>query len=406
MSSGLSKARLQRMDDIMAAHVERGLAPGLVTLLARRGEIHVQAIGNKAVGGPAFQNNGPMRRDTIFRIASMTKPITAVAAMILVEECKLRLDEPVDRFLPELADRRVLKRLDGPIDDTVPAQRPISLRDLLTFRAGYGFIWGTPDRFPILKAITELGIVGFGPPDQATPIGPDEWIKRLGSLPLLHQPGEKWLYNTGAYILGVLIERASGWRFGDFLRERIFAPLGMKDTGFFVPAEKRDRLAASYWVNDNSGALDLYDGIADTKWAQPPAFEDGGGGLVSTADDYLAFAQMLLGKGKRGDVRILSRLSVELMTSDQLTPVQKAASGFLAESWDNRGWGFGLAVVTGRDGFAAPGSYGWNGGFGTAWANDPAEEMIALLLTQRAQYPSFSPIYLDFWTNAYQAIDD
>lgn len=399
---GISTARLARMHEVMAGHVARGLAPGLVTLIARRGEIHVDVIGNKATG-----ERDPMRRDTLFRITSMTKPITAAAAMILVEECKLRLDEPVDRFLPELADRRVLKRVDGPLDDTVPAQRPITLRDLLTFRAGYGFVWGPPEQYPILKAIAALGITGFGPPDQATPIGPDEWLKRLGTLPLLHQPGEKWLYNTGSYILGVLIARVAGQSFESFLRERIFAPLGMKDTGFSVPAEKLDRLATSYWLNDKTGALDLYDGARDSRWAKPPAFADGGAGLVSTADDYLAFAEMLLGHGKRGDTRILSRPSVALMTTDHLTPAQKAASPFLADSWDNRGWGFGVCVVIGRDGIATtPGSYGWNGGFGTTWANDPAEGMIAILMAQRAQYPTVSPIYLDFWTSAYQAIDD
>ena len=181
----------------------------------------------------------------------------------------------------------------------------------------------------------------------------------------------------------------------------------MKDTGFSVPPDKRDRLATSYWVNDKTGALDLYDSVAETRWAEPPAFADGGGGLVSTIDDYLAFAQMLLGKGKLGSTRILSRPAVELMTVDHLTPAQKAASAFLADDWHNRGWGFGVGITTGRDGLSTtPGSYGWNGGFGTAWANDPGEEMIAILMAQRAQYPTFSPIYLDFWTTAYQTIDD
>jgi CubicO group peptidase (beta-lactamase class C family) len=402
MSSGLSPGQLARMHRIMAGHVERGAVPGLVSLIARRGETHVDVIGNKALG-----TQDPMRRDTIFRITSMTKPITAVAAMILVEECKLRLDEPVDRLLPELADRRVLKRLDGPVDDTVPAQRPISLRDLLTFRSGYGFVWGAPEQFSILKAIADLQITGFGPPDQTAPHGPDEWLRRLATLPLIHQPGEKWLYNTGAYILGVLIGRAAGQSFADFLRERIFVPLGMKDTGFFVPPAKVDRLATSYWVNEKTGALDHYDGAADSRWAKPPAFADGGAGLVSTVDDYLAFARMLLNQGKHGDTRILSRPAVDLMTTDQLTPAQKGASVFLADAWENRGWGFGVGIVTGRDGLSTtPGAYGWTGGYGTCWANDPAEEMIAILMTQRAQYPAFSPVYLDFWTSAYQAIDD
>ena len=167
---GLSAARLRRLHDIMAGYVERGEVPGLVTLLCRRGELHVDAMGKKALGG-----GDPMRRDTIFRITSMTKPITAAAAMILVEECKLRLDGPVDRLLPELADRRVLQRIDGPLEDTVPARRPITLRDLLTFRLGLGMIWGPPDAHPIQKAISALEIVGFGPPNQATPLGPDEW---------------------------------------------------------------------------------------------------------------------------------------------------------------------------------------------------------------------------------------
>jgi CubicO group peptidase (beta-lactamase class C family) len=401
VTRGLSKARLQRMHEIMAGHVERGIVPGVVTLIARRGETHIDVIGNKAL-----DRRDPMRRDTLFRITSMTKPITAVAAMILVEECKLRLDEPVDRFLPELADRRVLKRLDAPLDETVPAQRPISLRDLLTFRSGYGMVWGAPDKFPILKAIAHLGIVGFGPPDPAMPHGPDEWLKRLGTLPLVHQPGDRWLYGTGSYILGALIARASGKSFGDFLRERIFEPLGMKDTSFFVPPQKLDRLATSYWVDDKTGALSRYDGVEDSRWVKPPAFEDGAAGLVSTIGDYFALARMLLNHGKHGNERILSRASVALMTTDQLTAAQKAASPF-GDGWDNRGWGFGVGIVTGRDGLAmTPGAYGWDGGYGTAWQNDPAEELTVLLMAQRAQFPALSPVYLDFWTGAYQAIDD
>jgi hypothetical protein len=182
-TGGLSKARLGRMHNVMAGHVERGEVPGIVTLVSRRGEVHVDAIGMKAVGG-----RDPMRRDTIFRITSMTKPITAAATMILVEECKLRLDEPVDRLLPELAGRRVLKSLDGPLDDTVPAKRPITVRDLLTLRMGFGVVMGPPDVYPIQKAVGELQIVGFGPPNQSTPHDPDEWIRRLGTLPLMVRP--------------------------------------------------------------------------------------------------------------------------------------------------------------------------------------------------------------------------
>jgi CubicO group peptidase (beta-lactamase class C family) len=403
MSAGaLSKARLVRMHDLMAGHVERGEVPGLVTMISRRGEVHVDAIGMQAAGG-----KDPMRRDTIFRITSMTKPITAAATMILVEECKLRLDEPVDRLLPELSKRKVLKQLDGPLDDTLPAHRPISVRDLLTFRMGLGIIMAPPDKYPIQKAAAELEIVGMGPPNPSSPHGPDEWVRRLATLPLVHQPGEKWMYNLGSYVLGVLIARASGQPFETFLRERIFEPLGMKDTGLSVPAAKLARLATSYMVNPATGALVLHDAVENSQWGRPPAFPDGGAGLVSTVDDYLAFSQMLLNKGKHGRERILARPSVETMTTDQLTPQQKGASPFPG-LWDNRGWGFGMCVVTQRDGVAAtPGQYGWNGGYGTSWSSDPAEEIVGIVMTQRAFTSPIAPdVVLDFWTSAYQAIDD
>ena len=402
-SGGLSKARLGRMHDVMAGYVERGDVPGLVTLVSRRGEVHADAIGTKAVGG-----NDPMRRDTIFRIASMTKPITAAATMILVEECILRLDEPVDRWLPELANRQVLKRLDGPLDDTVPAKRPITVRDLLTFRLGFGVILEPPGTYPIQQAVSEqLEGQGQGPPQPSAPLAPNEWIRRLGTLPLMHQPGEKWMYNTGSDVLGVLIARASGQPLERFFRERIFEPLGMKDTGFSVPASTLHRLATSYQVNPETEGLELFDSAGDSRWSRPPAFPSGSGGLVSTIDDYLAFGQMMLDQGKHGSERTLSRLSVEAMTTDQLTPEQKALSGFVPGYFDSRGWGFGMSVVTRRtDLTAVPGSFGWDGGLGTSWFSDPTEDMVGILMTQRSGFPLFSKVYLDFWTSVYQAIDD
>src|SRR5262245_60800899 len=314
-ADGLSRARLDRMHDILAGYVERNAVPGVVTLVARRGVVHVDVLGAQTLGG------APMRRDTIFRISSMTKPLTAVAAMILVEECKLRLDEPVDELLPELAGRRVLSRRDGPLDQTVPAKRPITLRDLLTFRMGFGQMFAAPDAYPILKAANELQI-GMGPPNPSATPAPDEWMRRLGTLPLIHQPGEQWMYNTGSDVLGVLIARASGQPFADFLRERLFDPLGMKDTAFSVSPEKIDRLATSYWTDYQTGALDVYDEPADGQWSRPPAFPSGAGGLVSTVDDFLAFGRMLLNKGRHGNARILSRPAVETMTTDHLTPEQ------------------------------------------------------------------------------------
>jgi CubicO group peptidase (beta-lactamase class C family) len=399
-SAGLSKARLSRMHDAMAGHVERGYVPGVVTLVSRRGEVHVDALGTVAFGESA-----PMRRDTIFRIASVTKPITAAAAMILVEEGRLRLDDPVDSWLPELAEPKVLRGIDSPLDDTVPANRPITLRDLLTFRLGIGAVMVFPSRHPIQHAMEEAGIA---PGPYLPTHAPDELMRRVGSLPLVHQPGEQWLYNSGSDILGVLIARVMGHTLGAFLRERIFEPLGMRDTAFSVPEEKVDRLATAYQTDYATGERIVFDAARGGRFASPPVFESGAGGLVSTVDDLHVFGQMMLNGGKGGRERILSRPSIQLMTTDHITPAQKARSDFFPGFWDNRGWGFGLAIVTRRDDLAAvPGRYGWDGGYGTSWYVDPTEGLIGVMLTQRLMdSPSAPPTFLDFWTSAYQAIDD
>ncbi len=396
VAGGLSKMRLGRMHDVMSRHVEDGAMPGLVTLVGRHGEVHVDVIGRIAFGG------APMQRDTIFRITSMTKPVTAVAAMILVEECKLRLDDPVDGLLPELANRRVLRSIDSEIDDVVPAKRAITLRDLLTFRLGLGMIPVFPDRYPIQKAIAEAG---FAPGPVFPSFPPDELMRRYGTLPLIYQPGERWLYNSGTEILGVLIARAAGTTLGKFLQERIFAPLGMTDTGFHVPAAKLDRFATSY-ARDASGELKVFDDPATGKFSQPPVFENGSAGLVSTADDFNAFAQMMLNGGRLGSERILSRPSVELMTTDQLAPEHKLGSELFFG--DNRGWGLGLSVFMRRDNLCtAPGRFGWDGGYGTSWYSDPTEQLTGILLTQRMMdSPQPPAVMSDFWTLAYQAIDD
>ena len=400
-ASGLSKAGLERMHTVMAGHVERGAAPGLVTAVSRRGEVHVDSIGTTAVGGGAA-----VQSDTIFRISSMTKPVTAVAALILMEECTIRLDDPVEDLLPELIDRQVLRNIDGPLDDTVPAHRPITLRDLLTFRLGFGGLW-SPEPWPIIVATGELGL-SVGPPQPSLAPEPDEWMRRLGTLPLLDQPGERWMYNTGSDVLGVLIARASGQPLETFMRERIFDPLGMVDTSFSVPFEKLDRFTTSYATNPESGALELFDEPGG-QWSQPPAFPAGSAGLVSTARDFLAFGQMMLDRGRAPDgTRILSRPTVETMTSDQLTPEQKAGSEMVPGFWDSHGWGFGLSVVTRRDDPTEPvGKYGWDGGMGTTWSSDPSEEMVTILMTA-AMWSSPSPpaVCRDFQVSAYAAIDD
>ena len=393
----MSRTRLGRMHDVMAGYVERGEVPGLVTLVSRRGEAYVDAVGTKAVGG-----GDPMRRDTIFRIASMTKPVAAVAAMILVEECRLRLDEPVDPLLPELADRRVLRAIDGALDDTVPANRPITLRDLLTLRLGIGAVMAPPGRYPIQEAMDEAGL-SPGPDSPSLP--PDEWLGRLGDLPLVYQPGERWMYETGSDVLGVLISRATGQPLETFFRGRIFEPLGMEDTGFHVPADKLDRLPPCYVADPGTGALDLYDDAGDSRWSRPPAFESCGGGLVSTVDDYLAFCRMMLNKGKHGGGRILSRPSIEPMTTDHLTPEQKVGAGMFFG--DDSSWGFGMSVFTRRGDLAkTPGRFGWDGGYGTSGYSDPEEDLIGILMTQRLAGPDSPGIDLDFWTSAYGAIDD
>src|SRR5262245_14789518 len=400
-AGGLSRERLLRLRTSMTGYVERGEVHGIAMLVSRHGDVHVDAVGNMSLDGP-----DPVRRDTIFRIASMSKPITAAATMILAEEGKLRLSDAAQKWLPELADRKVLLRIDAPLDETVPAQRPITVRDLLTFTMGFGLLFTPTGEYPILSAANELQI-GMAPTYQlqARP-DPDEWIRRLGTLPLMYQPGERWLYGTGYDVLSVLIARVCGQPLETFLRERLFEPLGTKDTGFSVPADKRDRLASCYFPNPATGTLELFDGVQESQWGRPPIFPSGANGLVSTLDDYLAFGQMMLSQGKHGSERMLSRLSIEVMTTDQLTPGQKAVASLLLLSgfFETHGWGFGVSVVTRRDDLASvPGRFGWDGGLGTSWFSDPKEDLVGIVLTQRL-YPL--DLYRDFWTLAYQAIDD
>lgn len=398
-TGGFSSKRLARVRGVLERHVDAGYVPGAVAVVARHGEVHIEAAGNLAFEGAGSRT--PMAADTICRIASMTKQIVAACAMTLVEDCTLRLDDPVDALLPELADMTVLADPNGPLEDTVPAKRPTTLRDLLTFTLGTGMVVVNeapvePGTVPIADALAALD------PRE----GPDEWIRRLGTLPLVYQPGERWMYDIAANATVVLIARATGTSFGDALRQRICEPLGMKDTAFSVPGESISRLATAYQPGDATNGVVVADG-PDGYWSRPPAFESGGGGLVSTAGDLLAFASALLAGGTHHGERVLSRPSVTLMTSDHLTPAQKAVSGFRPGYFDDIGWGFGMWVYTRRTHLGpSVGSYGSSGGYGTAWYNDPAEDMTTIFLTQRAPGPPPWPILLDFWTAAYQAIDD
>lgn len=351
------------LHDVLAPHVESGEIPGLVGLVARDGSVEVEVIGRRSVDGP------PMTRDSIFRISSMTKPILAVVAMQLIEQGVLALDEPVDRLLPELAGRHVLTAPEAELDDTVPADRPITVGDLLTFRLGVGL--SMTDN-AVQRAMTELRL-GQGPPGSQTPPGPDEWMRRLGTLPLMHQPGARWTYNTGSDVLGVLVARAVGAPLPAVLHERVFAPLGMRDTGFHVPAGSLDRFVTAY----GPGPVPT-DDPATGYWSGEPAFPSGAGGLVSTVDDYFAFTEML----RRDGGAVLSSGSVAQMTTDQLGPGQ-ADPDFLGDG----GWGFGVTVDD--DG------YGWAGGLGTSWSTGAGG--TGILLTQ-VDWTSGPPAVVgDFW---------
>jgi CubicO group peptidase (beta-lactamase class C family) len=384
----LTEEGIARFAEVAAGHIGDTRTPGMVAVLARGDEAHVEVLGSMSVGGP------PVRRDSLFRIASTTKPITGAATLALVEAGLIDLDEPVGRLLPELSEPRVLRRPDGPLDDTVAATGPITARQLLTFTFGLGMaveMFTSPQPWPIVAAATKARLATMGPPLPAQQPDPDTWIAALGSLPLIAQPGQRWLYNTGASVLGVLCARAAGTPFTDVLRTRLFERLGMRDTAFY--AADATRLLTSYVPGPDG--LTVWD-EPDGQWSRPPAFGDGAAGLVSTADDLLAFARMML----RGGDPVLSTDAVREMTRDQLTPEQRdSARGFLV----GRSWGLCQSVVT--EGPYA-GAYGWDGGLGTSLLMDPARDLTVIVLTQRlfetAQAP---PVHVDLQTAALAAVD-
>jgi CubicO group peptidase (beta-lactamase class C family) len=376
---------MSQLRSTLAAHTE---VPGLVALVAKRGEIEVVPLGTTQEHGTV-----PVQRDSIFRIASMSKPVTAAATMVLVDDGVLSLDTPVERWLPELANRRVLKRLDSELDDTVPVERAPTVRDLLTFTWGFGIPMAPPGTLPIQRALDQLKLCQKIPmPSDYAP--PDEWVRQLATLPLMHQPGARWMYNTGSDVLSVLIARATNQPFETFLQDRIFAPLGMTDTAFYCPPPKRSRFTASYIVDRDR--LKLYDPV-DGEWSKPPPFPSGAAGLVSTVDDFHAFGAMLLARGGK----ILSQQSATLMTSDQLTAAQRAASNDFVNLFVDHSWGFGGEVVTGKDLSGSPGSYGWDGGLGSVFRVDPARQTVKVLLSNRSFVSPEPPAVMkDFWRAA------
>ncbi|MFE3602182.1 serine hydrolase domain-containing protein [Streptomyces sp. NPDC059096] len=379
------------LSDVLDAHVNSGSVPGVVGLVARGDgrEPEVAAVGSVDTAGGA-----PMARDSIFRIASVTKPVVAAALMMLIEEGRIGLHEPVAAWLPELAAPSVVRTPGSPVDDVVPATAPITVFDLLTFRAGYGF----PSDFslPAAKALFEE--LTQGTPEPLHTMEPDAWMAKLSRIPLLHQPGEVWLYNTCSDIQGVLIARVADRPLPEFLAERVFEPLAMVDTGFSVPAGKLERFTSYYKRDGDSGpgrGLDLVD-TPDGQWSSPPRFPSGAGGLVSTADDLHAFARMLLAWGRAGDRTLLTPESVALMTTDHLTPAQREASGLFTEG---QGWGFGGSVdVVESAPWNVRGRYGWVGGTGTAAHLTPSTGAVTILLSQVAMTGPTPPALMrDFW---------
>ena len=375
------------LHDVLEVHVSNGSVPGAVGLVARGERVEVQAVGCVDLEGSA-----PMARDSIFRLASITKPITAAAVMLLVDDGRIALGDPIGGWLPELASPSVVRTPASPVDDVVPAHRGITVLDLLSARAGYGF--ASDFSLPAVEML--FTVQTDGREVQLRP-HPDEWVAKLARIPLLYQPGQAWLYDTCSDLQGVLIARVTGQPLPEFLAERLFEPLSMSDTGFVVPAAKRDRFT-SYYRPDSAGALELAD-APDGQWSRLPAFPSGSGGLVGTVDDWYRFSQMMLGQGAIGDRRILSPESVRQMTTNHLTRSQREVGELFLEG---QGWGFGASVdIEAIDPWNVPGRYGWVGGTGTTAHITPTTDSVAILLTQVAATDPVTPALMrDFWRHA------
>ena len=374
---------MTNLRDTLGAYVDDGSIPGAVALVSGAGQTEEAVVGAMSVGG------APMAADSIFRLASLTKPITAAAVMTLVEDGRIALDDPVAGWLPELASPNVVRTPAGPVGDVVPAARPITVFDLLTSCAGYGFAsdFTLPAMRP-LAAVQGDGreVAGFPPPDV--------WMAELARVPMLYQPGEAWLYDTCSTLQGVLVARVSGQPLPDVLAERVFAPLGMTDTGFEVPTAKRGRFTSYYRAT--AGGLELADGPA-AQWSALPAFPLGNGGLAGTAGDWLAFGKMLLAGGVAGDgSRVLTAGSVRLMMTDHTTAAQRQIGRLFLEG---QGWGFGGSVdIAAIDPWNVPGRYGWVGGTGTSAHVTPSAGTVAIMLAQVAADSPVPPGWMrDFW---------
>ncbi|GAA3215689.1 serine hydrolase domain-containing protein [Actinocorallia longicatena] len=380
---------MTNLREVLGKYVESGVLPGAVGLVARGGRAEVAAVGVARL-----EDGAVMRRDAVFRVASITKMVTAAAAMMLVEDGVAGLGEPVARWLPELAEPMVVRVPGAPLDDVVAAVRPVTVEHLLTSTCGYGFSSGFSE--PAVVALSERVQRDGREPQGFLPA--EEWVAELARIPLLYQPGERYLYNTSYDLLGVLVARASGRSFGEFLAERIFEPLGMVDSGFVIRPGQAGRMT-SYYRGTAEGELELAD-PAGGAWSDAPPLESGAGGLLGTADDWLAFCRMLLAGGvSGGGRRVLSPESVRLMTTDRLGPAQRGAGALFL---DGQSWGFGGSVdIAMRDPWNVPGRYGWVGGTGTIAYVIPSTGTVTVLMTQvAAESPAPSEYFNDFWRYA------
>lgn len=390
---GLSSERLQRINTVMQDYVDQQKLAGLTTVVARRGKVvHFEHYGMRNV-----EAGKPIQSDTIFRIYSMSKPITSTAVMMLYEEGHFQLNDPVSKYIPEFKNVKVFKKETTTGVELENPMREITVRDLLIHTAGltYGYFSDTP----VDKMYREANLMKLDGTLK-------EEIPRLAELPLLYQPGTQWHYSWSIAVLGYFIEVVSGIPFDQFLEERLFKPLSMKDTGFTVPEDKRDRLAEIYTLDDKGGLKVSESAFRLFKDGQPTLFL-GGEGLVSTASDYMRFSQMILNKGELGGLRLLSPKTVELMSMNHLS------KGMIINTCDGSepiGWGFGLGFAVRKDVaqselIGSEGELTWNGAANTYFWIDPKEELIGLMMTQFDLW-NYYPIFRQLKVLTYQAVVD
>ena len=389
---GCSSARLDRIDRVMQRYVDENKIAGILATMARRGQV----VYSRCFGLMDIEAGKPMQFDTLFRIYSMTKPITSVAVMMLYEEGHFQLTDPISRFIPGFEDVQVLINATESGIELANLEREITIRHLLTHTSGLSY--GFEENDPIDKMIQKR-IWGMLEREPDTTL--EQMIRELARLPLAYQPGSAWLYSLATDVLGYLVQVVSGMPFDEFLKQRIFEPLGIVDTDFYVPQDKIARFAANYGPGENGG-LQVIDAPATSRYAKPTAHPSGGGGLVSTASDYLRFAHMLLNKGELDGVRLLGRKTIELMTMNHLP------DGLHPFEEPFRGFGLGVSVLTDvaeSQILGSVGTYGWGGAANTTFWVDPKEELIGLLMLQFMPSGTY-PVIPDFRVLVYQSLVD